>query len=266
MVNDNKVVLITGASSGIGAALARYYTSKGFNTVIAARRSERLQKISAECASINFSVRAVTVKCDVTKQEDLDNVVNVARNNFGRLDTVIANAGFGVVGKFENLNLDDYKRQFEVNVWGVQNTVWASLDELKKTKGKLAIMGSGSSHFSLPGVSAYSMSKYSVRALAEALYFELMRYGISVTLICPGLVESEIRKVDNYGVYNPEAKEESELVSPMKTDKAARQIYSAVEKRKREVVITFHCKLLMFVNKYLPSVMSLLMKSYAKKL
>src|SRR5207245_10100007 len=110
-----------------------------------------------------------------------------------------ANAGFGVVGPFALLTLDDYRRQFETNVFGVLRTLKATLADVRRTRGRIAVIGSVSGHIATPGSSPYAMSKFAVRALAEALGHELARSGVSVTLVSPGDVASEFRRCDQQG-------------------------------------------------------------------
>ncbi len=146
---------------------------------------------------------ALGLVCDVTREGDLERSVNATRVAFGRIDIVVANAGFAVRGRLDTLALADYRRQFETNVMGVLRTVVAGLEELKRTRGCLVLMGSVGSYLALPEDSAYAMSKFAVRALAGALRDELAAYQIGVSLVCPGFVESEIYEIDNQGVRQP---------------------------------------------------------------
>lgn len=180
------------------------------------------------------------------------------REAFGRIDVVIANAGFGVVGPVERLTLDDYRRQFETNVFGVLRTVYATVEDLKRTRGRLAILGSVSGHLATPGGSPYAMSKFAVRALAEALRHELRPAGVAVTLISPGFVESEIRLVDNEGRLRTEGRDVVPRWLRMAADPAARKIVTAIERRRREAVITGHGKALVFLQRHAPGLMSAL--------
>jgi short-subunit dehydrogenase len=126
---------------------------------------------------------------------------------FGRIDGFIANAGFGVAGRVDALTLDDYRRQFDTNVFPVIHGFQLVRDELVKNRGFYCAVGSVNSYLSLPTASAYAMSKFSVRALMEALYWEMKPFGVSVTLACPGFVKTEIRKVNNRGEYRERAEE-----------------------------------------------------------
>jgi short-subunit dehydrogenase len=256
------VVLITGASSGIGAALARELACEGARLVLMARRRERLDELCAELAA--GKAEAVTHVGDVTQRADLDAAVALAVARFGRLDVAIANAGFGVVGPLEKLDVEDYRRQFETNVFALLATCKACIAELRKTRGRLALVGSVASYISTPNASPYAMSKFAVRALAEALGPELAPDGVSVTLISPGFVESEIRQVDNRGGWHPKAKDPLPSWLPMRTDVAAKKIVSAVYRRRREAIITFHGKVLVWLSRFAPWTLRLAMRGGIK--
>jgi NAD(P)-dependent dehydrogenase (short-subunit alcohol dehydrogenase family) len=248
---EGQVVLITGASSGIGAGLAREFARRGASVALAARRVDRLEQLAAEIA--RDGRQAVAIGCDVTRDGDLERAVALARETFGRLDVVVANAGFGVAGPLDRLTLADYRRQFETNVFGVLRTVYAALGELERTRGRLVIIGSVSGHVSMPGGSPYSMSKFALRALAETLWHELRPRGVSVTLISPGFVESEIRLVDNAGVRRERARDPVSRRLVMPTAVAARKIVDAIARRRPEAVITGHGKLAVWLERHVPA-------------
>jgi short-subunit dehydrogenase len=251
---EGQVVLITGASSGIGAALAREFARQGASLVLAARRLDRLEALRAELEQSGSAAQAV--RCDVTVDGDVERAAAAARDRFGRLDVVVANAGFGVAGPVARLTLADYRRQLETNVFGVLRTVYATLADLRKSRGRLVVMGSVAGHLAAPGGSAYSMSKFAVRALAEALGHELAAEGVSVTLVSPGYVESDIRRTDNRGVVRPDAPDPVPARLVMPAARAARQIVRAVARRRREVVVTGHGKVAVFLQRHLPGLVS----------
>ena len=258
------VVFITGASSGIGAALSLEFAREGADVVLAARRRDRLESVAAGIGAIGR--RAVVAPCDVTREGDLERAAAAGRAAFGKLDVVVANAGFGVTGILERLSLDDYRRQLETNVFGVLRTVYATLDDLKKSRGRLVVIGSVSGYIALAGSSPYSMSKFAVRALADSLGHELAERGVSVTLISPGFVESEIRQVDNRGILRTE-KPAPRIPAPMvmATPTAARKIVGAVARRRREVVITALGKVSVFLHRHAPGLLAQIIRRFAIK-
>jgi NAD(P)-dependent dehydrogenase (short-subunit alcohol dehydrogenase family) len=245
---NDPVVFITGASSGIGAALAREFALRGARLVLAARRFDRLESLAAEIA--RGGRKALPVACDVRRDGDLDAAAARAKDEFGRIDIVIANAGFGVVGEFETLTLEDYRRQFETNVFGVLRTVFATLEDLKRSRGRLALIGSVAGYVGLPASTPYGMSKFAVRALAAGLGPELQRHGVSVTHIAPGFVESEINQVDNLGRLHPDKSPAHGTWRRAPVAPAARQIARGILLRRREVVITRHGKIAVFFERH----------------
>ena len=257
---SGRVALITGASSGIGEALAREFARLGAALVLAARRTDRLERLVAELTA--GGARALAVRCDVTVDGDPERAAATARESFGRLDVVVANAGFSVVGPVERLTLDDYRRQFETNVFGVLRTVHATLADVRRAGGSIAVIGSVNGHIATPGSSPYAMSKFAVRALAEALGHELAASGVSVTLVSPGFVASEIRRVDNEGVLREATPDPIPKFLIMSTARAARQIVRAIARRRREVVVTGHGKAVVFLHRHAPWLTSAVIRRF----
>jgi NAD(P)-dependent dehydrogenase (short-subunit alcohol dehydrogenase family) len=246
-----KVVLITGASSGIGEELALQLAQRGALLTLAARRAALLEEMSQKIGA-TATVRPLVVECDVTRDGDVERAVAETVRERGKLDIVFANAGFGVAGMFTKLTLEDYRRQFETNVFGVLRTLYAALPEVKKTRGQLVITGSVAGWAATPGTSAYAMSKFALRALANSITPELAVAGVKVTLISPGFFESELRRVDNRGKLHPEVPEPipAWLLVPRAT--AAREILRAVAGGRREAIITGHGKLLVVIERFAP--------------
>ena len=249
-----KSVLITGASAGIGEELAVQLAHAGAKLTLAARRTDRLENLAQRIAGqgTDGTPRPTVVECDVTRDGDLERAVAESLRAFGKLDIAFANAGFGVVAPLKKLKLEDYRRQFETNVFGVLRTIYAALPELEKTKGTLVIIGSVSGWVATPGASPYSMSKFALRALADAITAELRPAGVKVTLISPGFVASEIRQIDNQGILHEHAKDPIPARMVVPTPKAVREILRAVAKGKREQIVTGHGKVIVAIQRYAP--------------
>ncbi len=181
------VFLITGASSGIGEATARRAVEAGFRVVLAARRVERIETLAAE---LGGSERALGVRCDVTEWADQEAVAHAALDEFGRIDAVLANAGFGAKRGFLEETPEHWRSMILTNVYGAALTIRATLPALKESKGHLLLTGSVAGRRALAG-SLYSATKWAVTAMGEAARLELNGTGVRVTLIEPGMVSTE---------------------------------------------------------------------------
>ena len=243
-------VLITGASSGIGAGLAREFARRGMRVALVARRVAQLEVLAAELRA--SGAQASSHGGDVTVDGDIARVMRELAGLGMTPHIVIANAGFGVVGNARNLTLADYRRQFETNVFGVLRTLHESLEGLRATRGRFVIIGSVAGYLSSAGSSPYTMSKFAVRALAEALHGDLRPAGVSCTLISPGFVDSDIRRVDNQGGLHLGAKDPIPAWLRMKTADAARIMVRGILRGKKEVIVTTHATVIVFMARHLP--------------
>lgn len=245
-----KTVFITGASSGIGAELARQFAAEGAKVVAAARRKEKLDELTAGINGAGGN--ALAVACDVADRASVDAAVAEAVHAFGGLDVVVANAGFGVSGLMHTLDTEDFRRQFETNFFGVVHTIYATLPHLVASRGRLGLVASIMGRFGAPTTAAYCASKFAVVGLAESLYYELAEQGVSVTCINPGVVESNIRMVDNQNRWKEGRRDPAPAWLTVRTDKACREIVNALYRRKFEAVITGHGKLACFLARHFP--------------
>jgi len=259
---DSKAVFITGASSGIGAATAQAFAREGARVALAARRTKRLAEVKQAIEAAGGE--ALAVACDVTDHASLDRAVAETVAAFGGLDVVLANAGFGVAGPFADLETEDFRRQFETNVFGLIDTVYAALPHLKASRGRIGLLGSVSGHMAAPVSAPYTASKFAVVGLAECMYYDLAGLGVSVTCINPGFVASEIRSINNQGVYTGKADPIPQfLVMPAET--AARQIVRALYRRRPEVVLTYHGKAGVFMARHFPRTLRMLFRLASKR-
>ena len=247
----DKAALVTGASSGIGQELAWQLGQSGAKLTLAARRRALLEDLAERIASTG-TPRPLVANCDVTRDGEVERAVAESVRHWGKLDVVIANAGFGVVGALESLSVEDYRRQFETNVFGVLRTIYAALPEIEKTKGHVVIIGSVAGWVATPGGSPYAMTKFAVRALANSITPELRLAGVKVTLVSPGFVVSNIRRVDNQGTLQDGAKDPVPAWLAVSTSKAVRQILKAVAQGKREEIVTAHGKVLVVLERFAP--------------
>jgi NADP-dependent 3-hydroxy acid dehydrogenase YdfG len=183
---SDPVFLITGASSGIGAATARAAAGAGYRLVLAARSVDRLQDLAGELGGED---RALALECDVTEWEQQQAVVERALQRFGRLDVAFANAGFGAARSFLGDTPEHWREMVLTNVYGVALTIRATMEPLQQTRGHLILTGSVAGRRALPG-SLYSATKWSVTAMGEAARQELNDTGVRVTVIEPGMVDT----------------------------------------------------------------------------
>ena len=152
----------------------------------------------------------------------------------------------------ESLETEDYCRQFDLNFFGLLDTIYATLPALKKNKGRLVLISSVMGKFGRPGSSAYASSKFAVTGLADAIYFELLNEDVTVTCIHPGLVESNFRMVSNDNKFQEDLPDPAPGRFVVPTEIAARDIVRAVYKRKKEATITGHGKILVFLTRHFP--------------
>jgi short-subunit dehydrogenase len=258
----DKAVLITGASSGIGEELAWQIGQAGAKLTLTARRKDLLESLAQRIVAAG-KARPLVVECDVTRDGDVERAVAESVRQWGKLDVVIANAGFGVVGALKKLTVEDYRRQFETNVFGVLRTIYAALPEIEKAKGNVVILGSVSGWASSPGASPYTMSKFAVRALANSITPELQLSGVKVTLISPGFVASNIRRVDNQGTLHAGTKEPIPEWLVVPTDRAVWQMLRAIARGKHEAIITGHGKALVALTRFTPWLLRAVFKRMA---
>jgi NADP-dependent 3-hydroxy acid dehydrogenase YdfG len=182
---DDRVLVITGASTGIGAATARAAVADGFSVVLAARSEEKLAALAGEIGDD----RALAVPTDVTVWEDNERLIDAATDRFGRVDVVFANAGFGAARGWLKETPQHWREMVLTNVLGAAYTLRAAIPAVKETKGHLLVTGSVAGRRALPG-SLYSCTKWAVTAMGEAVRADLNDTGIRVTVVEPGMVDT----------------------------------------------------------------------------
>ena len=186
-----KVVIITGASSGMGEAAAKHLSGLGATVVLGARRADRIEKLAKEIHANGGNALAVTV--DVTQRVQVKQLVEKAVGQFGRVDVILNNAGIMPLSTMDSLHVDEWDKMIDVNIKGVLNGIAAVLPYMKEQKsGQIINTSSVAGHKVFNGSAVYSATKYAVRALTEGLRMEVKAYNIRTTIVCPGAVKTEL--------------------------------------------------------------------------
>ena len=258
----NKVAWITGGGSGIGAAMALEFAARGATVVVSGRREDKLQGVVGAIKSAGG--KAQSSACDVTDEDRVAACVKEIVSDFGSLDIVVANAGFGVAGRFEGISTEQWKRQLDTNVIGVVNTLRTSLPEVQKVAGRLAVVSSVMGKFAMSKSSPYVASKFALMGMCRCIQLELHGTGVSLTNLLPGLVSSEINQVDNDGVFHPEYEERRNKKLMWPADKAAKVMTDAIVRRKREYTVTGHGVLAAALGQHAPGMTHWIMTRMGK--
>ncbi len=188
---QGKVVVITGASSGMGEATARHLAQEGARVILGARRTDRLDTLVSEISAAGGE--ALAVATDVTRQEDVQALVDAAVERFGRIDVLINNAGVMPLSALESLKIDEWNQMIDVNIRGVLHGIAAALPPMKAQKsGQIITTSSVAGHLVFPASAVYSGTKFAVRAICEGLRQEVKPYNIRSTILCPGAVKTEL--------------------------------------------------------------------------
>jgi short-subunit dehydrogenase len=248
---QNKVTVITGASSGIGKALATEAHKRGAKVVLSARRKELLEDITSKWNTADF----IAIQADVTREEDCRLLIAAAVEKFGRIDVMINNAGISMRALFEDVDLDVIRRLIDTNFWGTVYCSKYALPYLLKTKGSLVGVSSVAGYKGLPGRTGYSASKFAMQGLLEVVRIENLKKGLHVLIACPGFTSSNIRNIalSKDGSSQGETPLDENKLMPAET--VAIHICNAIERRKNTLVLTAMGKMTVLLNKFFPKFM-----------
>lgn len=187
----DKVIVITGASSGMGEAAAKYLSQLGATVVLGARRADRIEKLAKEIRGNGG--KALAIAADVKQRDQVKKLVDSAVKEFGRIDVILNNAGIMPLSPMDRLNVDEWDAMIDVNIKGVLNGIAAALPYMKEQKsGQIINTSSVAGHKIFNGSAVYSATKFAVRALTEGLRMEVKPYNIRTTIVCPGAVKTEL--------------------------------------------------------------------------
>jgi short-subunit dehydrogenase len=240
-----RVVIVTGASSGLGVAIARAFAAEGARVTLAARNADRLRQTAT-----GLSGEVLTVACDIAKSTDVDNLIQQTIARFGRLDILVNNAGVGMVAPVEFVEMPDAVALFETNFFGALHCIQAALPHLKQQRrAHIVNVASISGLRAIPNIAIYSAAKAALIALSDSLRIELRGSGIGVTVVCPGRIADTafFERLTRYGPLK--LYEGHQTVTP---DAVAQAILDAILKRRRLVILPSDARLLYRVNKLAP--------------
>ena len=232
---QRKVVVITGASSGIGKALAEKYASEGFNMVLGARRIERLEELKEKLNN----VEVLPVQTDVTQEADCKNLIEKAIEKFGKINILINNAGISMRASFEEVEMDVLRKLMDVNYWGTVYCTKYALPHILEQKGSIVGVISTGGYIGLPGRTGYSGSKFAVRGFLDTVRIEYLRSGLHVLVAAPGFTASEIRKTALTKDGSQQGSTPRNENKMMSAERCASIMYRAIKNRRRKMIISF---------------------------
>ncbi len=258
-----KVVVITGASSGIGKALAYEFSGKGSKVVLGARNVENLKKVANDIVLQGGD--AVYCATDVSKENECKNLILTAIENYGKIDVLINNAGISMRAMFNDLKLDVLKQVMDINFWGAVYCTKYALPHLLKTKGSVVGVSSIAGLQGLPGRTGYSASKFAMNGFMETLRVENLKTGLHVLMAFPGFTASNIRNTALAADGSMQGESPRDEGKMMSAEAVAGHIYRAVVKRKNRLILTAQGKLTFLINKFFPNWMDKLVYSHMAK-
>lgn len=247
----DKVVIITGGSSGIGKACAERFGRDGGRICISGRNEENLNATAEELRSKNIEVLAV--QGDVAKEEDCVRLINQTLNTYGRIDVLINNAGLSMRAMFKDVDLGVIRQLMEVNFFGTAYCTKYAYKQLLKSKGSIVGVSSVAGYQGLPGRTGYSASKFAMEGFLSALRLENYNTGLHVMIACPGYTESNIRNTALVADGSAQGLSPRDEKKMMTAEEVADRIYNGVRKRKKRVVLTTQGKLSYYLSKLIPS-------------
>jgi short-subunit dehydrogenase len=245
------VVVITGATAGIGKELALQLAKQGAYLSLAARDAEKLSGVTKECNKLGG--KAIFVQTDVAKKEECKNLIDKTVEEYGRIDTLFNNAGITMSAKFEEISdLDLFETIMKVNYLGSVYCTYYALPFLKKTKGRIIGISSLTGKVGVPTRTGYAASKHAMAGFFDSLRIELLNTSVTVTMIYPGFVATEVRERALGGDGKPLGVSHLDETKVMSVEDCAEQIINAASKRKREVVMTAKAKFGLWVKLIAP--------------
>ncbi|HAL65853.1 MAG TPA: short chain dehydrogenase [Bacteroidales bacterium] len=261
---EPKVVVITGASSGIGRALAQEYAKRGWCIALLARNLDKLLQLKNE-----LSEKASKILClstDVSKEEDCKEAIKEIIATYGRIDVLINNAGVSMRALFKDVDLDVIRRLMDVNFWGTVYCTKYALPSLLANKGSVVGIVSIAAYIGLPGRTGYSASKFAIRGFLETLRTENLRTGLHVLVAAPGFTATNIRSTALLADGSQQGQSPRDEGKMMTAAQVAKKVVKAIDKRKKTLILTFwEGKFTVFLQKFFPTLVERLTFAHMAK-
>lgn len=260
----NKVVVITGASSGIGRALAYEFASHGARIVMGARSEEKLQQIAADLKS-RSNTEVAYAPTDVTHEEDCRKLIETAVTHFGGIDILICNAGISMRALFDEVDLNVLRRLMDVNFWGTVYCTKYALPYIQQNRGSIVGVSSVAGIHGLPGRTGYSASKFAMTGFLETVRIENLKKGVHVMIACPGFTASNVR----FSALTADGSQQG--ASPRKEEKmmsaeeVAHRIARGIFRRKRLLLMEFDGRASVWIKKFAPGLLDRLYYNHMAK-
>jgi short-subunit dehydrogenase len=249
---NDKVVIITGASSGIGKALAIEFASRGANLVLASRQYVALCELTESLIN-KYGIKAVAVQCDVSVEDDCNYLIKQAILTFNQIDILVNNAGISMRALFKDVDLNVLKTVMDVNFWGTVYCTKYALPYIQKTQGSIVGVSSIAGYKGLPGRTGYSASKFAMNGFLDALRVENLKTGVHVMTACPGFTASNIRNTALAKDGSQQGESTRDEGKMMTAEEVAKIIANGVEKRSRTLTMTGQGKLTVTLSKLFPA-------------
>lgn len=249
----NKVVVITGATSGIGEACAAVFGAAGAQLVITGRNAQKLEATAAKLQAMNLTV--LPLLADAGSEADNKRMAEEAIARFGRIDILINNAGISMRALFQDLDLEVFRKVMDTNFWGTVYATKYCLPAILESKGSIIGISSINGYRGTPARTAYTASKYAMNGFFESLRTEVMKKGVHVLVVAPGFTSSNIRNTALTADGSSQGESPRDESKMMTSDEVATRILEATTRRKRDLVLTTQGKLAVFLNKWIPGIL-----------
>lgn len=247
---QKRSAVITGGSSGIGRALVMKYAKEGYAVAFTGRDEGRMQAVEAELNALNADYLAL--RLDAAGREANHELIEKTVEKYGRIDVLVCNAGISMRALFEDLDLDVFQKVMDINFNGALYATKYALPHILASKGSIIAISSINGWRGTPARTAYTASKYAMQGFFESLRTEVMHRGVHVMVVCPGFTGTNIRNqalAANGQAQGESPRDEGKM---MTAEEVAERTFTAMKKRKRDLVLTFQGKLAVFLNKWMP--------------